>query len=135
MDHDRMDHDRMDHDRMDHECSLEGGPTRRRGAAWLVAAAFVLVIGCSPATDGSVTLRPVERSGVWTVTVPPTQVGRSILVRHGLLRTIAIPRGYAPPPGMCRIWRPGVSPARQSPIGRCEALEHEAPAGSYLIYG
>jgi hypothetical protein len=30
-----------------------------------------------------------------------------------------IPRGHLPPPGECRVWRPGVPPGHQPPPFRC----------------
>jgi hypothetical protein len=106
-----------------------------RFAACCLAAASLLLVGCAPAADGTVTIRPVERDGVWVVSVAPTQVGRALQVRHSVLRSLTIPRGFVPPPGMCRVWRAGVAPGRQAPIGNCGMLERQAPAGTYLIYG
>jgi len=48
---------------------------------------------------------------------------------------IFIPRGFYPPPGMCRIWIPGVDPGQQSPPGDCAVLEKLVPPGGILIRG
>lgn len=34
-------------------------------------------------------------------------------------RYTQIPRGHLPPPGECRVWRPGVPPGHQPPPFRC----------------
>jgi len=48
---------------------------------------------------------------------------------------IFIPPGFYPPPGMCRIWIPGVDPGQQSPPGDCAVLEKLVPPGGILIRG
>lgn len=46
-----------------------------------------------------------------------------------------IPPGHMPPPGMCRIWYPGVPPGHQPPPGNCYRLSRIAPPGAWLIRG
>lgn len=46
-----------------------------------------------------------------------------------------IPAGYAPPPGMCRIWFPQLPPGQQSPPGHCRELQRHIPAGAWLVRG
>jgi hypothetical protein len=38
----------------------------------------------------------------------------------------SIPYGHRPPPGMCRVWLPGVAPGQQSPPVPCETPTPEA---------
>ncbi len=107
-----------------------------RRPGFLVAIALVVLVGCAPRTaDGSVTIRPVQQEGVWVVRVAPTEVGRAVVVRHSMLRSVRVPRGFVPPPGLCRVWRAELAPARQDPVGACAVLERQAPQGSYLIFG
>ena len=48
---------------------------------------------------------------------------------------VFIPKGWYPPPGMCRIWIIGLSPGQQSPPGDCAVLEKLVPPGAILIRG
>jgi hypothetical protein len=47
---------------------------------------------------------------------------------------LGVPPGHLPPPGHCRIWFPGRPPGHQPPPGRCARLEHQVPAGAWLLY-
>jgi hypothetical protein len=110
-----------------------------RCARCLALAVILLVAAalgaCAPTTTvGSVTLQPVEQSGVWVVRVPATSVGRQVVVRHSPFRWVTIPRGHVPPPGTCRVWHADRAPALQPPPGACPTIEL-VPAGAYLIYG
>lgn len=110
--------------------------SRLRVLATLTLAALLLA-ACAPATlaDGAVRLRPERQGEAWVVTVPPTAVGRSLVIARPLARTVTVPRGFVPPPGTCRVWHPGRAPALQPAFGPCPALEHGVPSGAYLIRG
>ena len=113
-----------------------------RAALVRLVAAFALLASlaaCMPTTglqsDGSVVLR-AERSGDgWSVSVPEALVGRTLTLTRPFGASVTVPRGFAPPPGLCRSWRPGVAPALQTPFEPCPALDHGVPAGVYLIRG
>jgi hypothetical protein len=46
---------------------------------------------------------------------------------------LEIPPGQLPPPGECRVWRPGVPPGQQPPPGPCDAVSAELTPGDWLI--
>ncbi len=46
-----------------------------------------------------------------------------------------VPRGYEPPPGMCRIWIDGVPPARQPAPTDCATAIRRKPANARVIFG
>jgi hypothetical protein len=48
--------------------------------------------------------------------------------------TLGIPPGHLPPPGQCRIWRPGVPPGHQAPPGNCAILARGVPVSGWLVY-
>jgi hypothetical protein len=48
---------------------------------------------------------------------------------------VSIPPGHYPPPGMCRIWYPGLPPGQQPPPGDCRTLQYQIPPGAVLVYG
>lgn len=48
---------------------------------------------------------------------------------------VSIPPGHYPPPGMCRIWYPGLPPGQQPPPGDCSTLQHQVPPGAVLVFG
>jgi hypothetical protein len=49
-------------------------------------------------------------------------------------KSLGIPPGHLPPPGMCRVWFPGRPPGHQPRATSCnEAMAH-APAGSWVLY-
>jgi len=107
---------------------------------WLGPLALVATLSaCLPSaglqSDGSVVLH-AERAGAgWMVTVPDALVGRSLELRRPFAAAVVVPRGFAPPPGLCRVWLPGVAPALQTPFEACPLLEPDVPAGAYLIKG
>lgn len=47
--------------------------------------------------------------------------------------TLGIPPGHLPPPGQCRIWRPGTPPGHQAKSRSCTNIERTAPAGSLIV--
>lgn len=53
--------------------------------------------------------------------------------RRVSLRRLPIPRGYVPAPGRCRVWLPGVAPARQPRSGSCRVMERRVPRGGWLF--
>jgi hypothetical protein len=93
--------------------------------------------GCAPGlqADGSVAVRAVRAGDGWLVEVPQRYVGRALVMQRPLARSVHVPRGFVPPPGTCRLWRPQVSPALQEPFGPCPPGEPTVPAGAYLIRG
>ena len=47
----------------------------------------------------------------------------------------SVPKGYRPPPGMCRIWLEKV-PARQQPAPTdCRTAVHDKPTNGKVIFG
>jgi hypothetical protein len=47
---------------------------------------------------------------------------------------LGIPPGHLPPPGRCKIWIPGDPPGHQARARDCSGIEHDAPAGSWVLY-
>ena len=47
--------------------------------------------------------------------------------------TLGIPPGHLPPPGQCRVWRPGTPPGHQAKPRSCTNIERTAPAGSLIV--
>ncbi len=120
---------------MYHASSQRG---RRSFAYLLMVLLMVLLVGCAPPglqADGSVAVRPARAGDGWLVEVPQQYVGRALEVKRPLARTVFVPRGFVPPPGICRLWWPDRSPARQEPFGPCPTGDPVAPAGAYLIKG
>lgn len=104
-------------------------------------AILVAVSACAPievrgtAPRAQMTIR-VEASGdASVVRVPEDRPGGGIDVRRTNGRTFRIPPGHYPPPGECRIWRPGVPPGHQDPPGACDILRQQVPPGAVLIEG
>lgn len=117
--------------------SLRAALVRVRPLA--AVAVLLLLSACMPTTglqgDGSVVLR-VERAGNgWSAEVPAAYVGRTLLLTRPFAASVSVPRGFAPPPGLCRSWRPGVAPAQQAPFEPCPPEGQDVPAGVYLIRG
>jgi len=81
-----------------------------------------MMLGCAGATRVEIAV-PAER----TLEVVP---GRRALeaARLGLAPE------HLPPPGQCRIWRPGAPPVAQDPPGRCGPLAERVPAGGWLVH-
>lgn len=48
---------------------------------------------------------------------------------------VRVPRGYEPPPGMCRIWLDGVPAARQPAPTDCATAIKRRPANASLVFG
>lgn len=47
----------------------------------------------------------------------------------------AVPRGYEPPAGMCRIWIDGVPPARQPAPTDCSTAIRRKPPNARVVFG
>ena len=47
----------------------------------------------------------------------------------------SVPKTYAPPPGMCRIWLPNVPPAKQAAPTDCATAVRNRPANARVIFG
>lgn len=88
-----------------------------------IVAAAALLSGC--AASGGLVFSSPQATG--TVVVTPSG--------PPLRPALDIPQGHVPPPGLCRIWVPGVPPGQQSPPGRCEELQYRVPRGAYLVRG
>jgi hypothetical protein len=115
-------------------------PPRAALVRLLAALALVALLGaCMPTTglqsDGSVVLRAERAGDGWRVSVPEALVGRTLVLTRPFAASVTVPRGFAPPPGLCRSWRPGVAPALQAPFAPCPVIDQEVPAGVYLIRG
>jgi len=48
---------------------------------------------------------------------------------------VDIPKDHYPPPGKCRIWMPGMTPALQPAPGDCDHLKQMVPQGAVLVRG
>ena len=48
-------------------------------------------------------------------------------------QSLHIPRGHLPPPGSCKIWRPGTPPGHQGPPMSCREAFRHVPAGAWVI--
>ena len=46
---------------------------------------------------------------------------------------LEIPSKELPPPGKCRIWVPGLAARDQAKAGKCDGMEAQAPAGSWVL--
>lgn len=46
-----------------------------------------------------------------------------------------MPRGYWPPPGLCRIWIDGVPPGRQPGVTDCAYAYTHVPRDGRVLYG
>ena len=116
-------------------------PLRTAGRVLATVALLVLAGACAPivVTDAGaradIRVTPRASGGVATVHVPEDRGGRGIDVRSDDGRTFRIPPGHYPPPGACRIWRPGVPPGQQDPPGACSDLEPLVPSGAVLVRG
>ncbi len=49
-------------------------------------------------------------------------------------RTIAVPPGHHPEPGLCRVWYAGRPAGQQPPEAPCDALIGRVPAGTFVLY-
>ena len=116
---------------------------RSRWAARLLAVlAAVLVLGaCAPivvtdgTTSGVVRVTAQSSGAIRVVSVPDERPREGVEVARGDGRSFEIPPGHYPPPGECRIWRPGVPPGQQEAPGRCSELERRVPPGAVLVRG
>ena len=46
---------------------------------------------------------------------------------------LEIPSKELPPPGKCRVWIPGLAARDQAKAGKCDGMEAQAPAGSWVL--
>lgn len=115
-------------------------PGRTALAVVLVAAALAMA-GCSaritfsPDAAVRVTVAAQAEGGLLVVRVPASRPSAGIDVRTRDGGVFHIPPGHYPPPGQCRIWRPGVPPGQQEPPGDCDDLERRVPANAALVIG
>lgn len=86
----------------------------------LVASAVVALAGCG----GSVVLPPDA----------PEPAPPSKSAAPSTAATLGIPPGHLPPPGQCRVWRPGMPPGHQDPPGDCAILARQVPARGWLVH-
>ena len=78
----------------------------------LCAAALMLFVGTASADPW----KDESGKGQWRGTTD----GRATATRRdGIVRRVEIPPGHLPPPGECRVWRPGVPAGHQPPPFRC----------------
>ncbi|MBW6456765.1 MAG: hypothetical protein K0A98_12855 [Trueperaceae bacterium] len=117
-------------------------PIRARAiaAAALLAGALALA-GCTarvtfdPSGVAPVSVSTTAAAGFLIVRVPASRPASGIEVRTTGAGTVHIPAGHYPPPGRCRIWRPGVPPGQQEPPGDCGDLERRVPPNAVLVIG
>lgn len=91
----------------------------------LLAGTFLMLGGC--ATYGGVR---VPDSGVVVVSGGGPERGR--VERRA--RSLRVPPGHYPPPGLCRIWYVGVPPGHQPRPANCRTLMRRVPQGAFLLY-
>ncbi len=103
------------------------------GAATLAGCAARITF--DPSVSARVTVTASATGGFFVVRVPESRPAAGIGVTAEGGRSIHIPPGHYPPPGQCRIWRPGVPPGLQSRPGNCHELERRVPTRAYLVYG
>jgi hypothetical protein len=73
--------------------------------------------------------------GQATATQVPVPSGRPSASGSGnTARTLGIPPGHLPPPGLCRIWLPGDPPGHQPAPASCDRLAGHVPPGAWLVY-
>ena len=66
--------------------------------------------------------------------VEGVETGDPLEAEEVLERTrLKIPEGHLPPPGECRVWRPGVPPGQQPSPGPCDAVRAELTPGDWLL--
>ncbi len=70
-----------------------------------------------------------------TVYVIPAPILAPAPVSVRRSRSIRIPPGHLPPPGLCRVWYAGQPPGHQPPPTDCDSAYWYAPPGSYIVYG
>lgn len=63
-------------------------------------------------------------------------VGNSLRFPRNTPRQLAsVPKGHYPPPGMCRLWFPGLPPGRQRPPQPCAELQRLSFGdGAFILY-
>ena len=99
-----------------------------RGIVGGVVVALTL-LGCS---GGGRTVETAPRPNASGV--PSVGSGSGAPIRSSTAATLGIPPGHLPPPGRCRVWRPGMPPGHQERPGDCAVLERRVPAGAWLVY-
>jgi len=78
----------------------------------------------------------VLSAGVAEAQRRPTSQGNSDRTQAGQSRTDAIvPRGFAPPAGMCRIWITGVPAGQQPAPTDCASAVRNRPANGKVLFG
>ncbi len=88
-----------------------------------------------PSELAPVSVSTTASAGYLIVEVPASRPASGIDVLTPDGGTFQIPAGHYPPPGMCRIWLPELTPVQQDAPGACDDLEREVPPGAYLVYG
>jgi hypothetical protein len=115
-------------------------PGRAALAAVVLAAVLALPacsarIDFSPGATAQVTVSASVEGDLLVVRVPASRPSAGIDVRVGDGSAVHIPPGHYPPPGQCRIWRPGVPPGQQEAPGDCDDLERRVPPNAVLVIG
>jgi hypothetical protein len=96
-----------------------------RMTMFLIAAA-TMAVGCSKGGGSS---SPAPRNS--DVVVVNDKASGSTTTGA---RTIHVPRGHYPPPGMCRVWIPGTPPGHQPKPAPCSTLAGKVPNGAFVLY-
>lgn len=52
---------------------------------------------------------------------------------RGAGRSLRVPPGHMPPPGLCRVWYPGVPPGHQPPATPCGVLRGYRFVGAVVV--
>lgn len=54
--------------------------------------------------------------------------------RENSLKTLGVPPGQLPRPGLCRVWIQGLPPGHEPRARSCSGIAPTAPAGSMILY-
>jgi hypothetical protein len=56
-----------------------------------------------------------------------------VVVKKGRHKSLGIPPGHLPDPGLCRIWIPGRPPGHQPRQGNCHSVMKKVQPGCWLL--
>jgi len=57
------------------------------------------------------------------------------VLAQGTSKTLQVPAGYMPPPGMCRVWVDGVPASKQPAITDCQKALRNMPTNAQVVFG
>jgi hypothetical protein len=89
--------------------------------------AVTLLVWAGVMSCGQATSRQPESS-------PVTFEDRLVIDENDDKSPLRIPSAQLPPPGECRLWKPGRPLREQASVGRCADIEPTAPPESWILY-